>query len=522
VPEETILVVDDGKDNREFLVEHVLKPNDFAYLTAKNGEEGLRLLQREKPDLILLDLQMPRMDGIDVLEAMHEHNLDIPVVLMTFHGSEEIAIEVYRMGVKDYVKKPYYPEEMLDAINRALTETRLRREKDALTERVLHANQQLTKRLHEFEVLYNIGKVVTSTMDLSRLLPQIVDAAVKITGAEEGYITLIQGDAKQQVLIRRAHKLPQLARAKAVKKRVRDNISQHVIKTSEALRLGPETLRKKHDNAPLSVACVPLQLSERTLGTLSVLNHNEDAGVFLSETLTLLNALSDYAAIAIENSRNYHALRTSKEKMRDTFERFVAPSVVQQALQDEVELGGERQEISILFADIRGYTSWSEDAPPEEVVEMLNHYLSVAGNTIIAWEGTLDKFFGDGLMAIFNAPNAQADHIHRAAEAAIAIQKAAKEINAEFGYDLSYSVGVNVGEAVVGYIGTSYAVNYTAIGDAVNLAKRLQEYAAPGQILIDETVYKHLGGQVQARAIGKIQVKGRKAPAYAYELIDLE
>jgi adenylate cyclase len=209
--------------------------------------------------------------------------------------------------------------------------------------------------------------------------------------------------------------------------------------------------------------------------------------------------------------------------MRDTFERFVAPSVVQQALAaGDMKLGGERQEISVLFADIRGYTTFSEQVEPEKVVEMLNHYLHVAGGIIIGWEGTLDKFFGDGLMAIFNAPNKQEDHVYRAAESALAIIQAAEEVNEIYGYKLAYSVGVHVGEAVVGYIGTSYAVNYTAIGDTVNLAKRLQETAAPGQILIDESIVKRLGERVEAKPLGPISVKGRSQPSQAYELIELK
>ncbi|MEO1643779.1 MAG: adenylate/guanylate cyclase domain-containing protein, partial [Chloroflexota bacterium] len=235
----------------------------------------------------------------------------------------------------------------------------------------------------------------------------------------------------------------------------------------------------------------------------------------------MLQALSDYAAIAIENSRNYQSLRQSHAKVQDTFERFVAPSVVQKALTDDVQLGGERQEISVLFADIRGYTAFSENESPEKVVEVLNHYLSVAGNTIIGWEGTLDKFFGDGLMAIFNAPEKQEDHVYRATEAALAIIQAVKEINAVYGYDLAYSVGVHVGEAVVGYIGTAYAVNYTAIGDTVNLAKRLQESAVPNQILIDEAVVKRLGNKVKVKPMGELQVKGRSTPSRAYQLLDL-
>lgn len=517
--DETILVIDDGKDNREFIVEHVLEPEGFKSLTAKDGQEGLQLAIQHEPDLILLDLQMPKLNGIQVIEQLHARNLEIPVILMTFHGSEDIAIEVYRMGVKDYIKKPYYPEEMLEAIESALTETRLRREKDALTNRILQANQELQRRLAEFEILYNIGKVVTSTIDLNKLLPEIVNASVQITGAEEGYIILIE----ETKLIRRAHQPNGTDMALSTQEGITDRIAEHVINKGEPIALGPERLKKSgNPNAPLSVASVPLRLGERIQGVLQVINHSVDKNIFDKNDVMMLQAISDYAAISIENSRNYAASQKAREKVQDTFERFVAPSVVQKALSDDVELGGERQEISVVFADIRGYTAFSENESPEKVVEVLNHYLSVAGNIIIGWEGTLDKFFGDGLMAIFNAPKKQDDHVHKATEAALAIIQAAKEINKIYGYKLAYSVGVHTGEAVVGYIGTKYAVNYTAIGDTVNLAKRLQESAAPGQIMIEESVVSRLGDRVKVRPLGDIHVKGRKTPAKGYELIDLK
>ena len=118
---ERILVVDDGRENREFVVEYILRPYGFQASVARDGREGLEKALAERPDLILLDLQMPRMDGRQVLHALHTENVNIPVILMTFHGSEEIAIEVFRLGVKDYVKKPYTVEEMLGAIERSLT-----------------------------------------------------------------------------------------------------------------------------------------------------------------------------------------------------------------------------------------------------------------------------------------------------------------------------------------------------------------------------------------------------------------
>jgi adenylate cyclase len=271
-----------------------------------------------------------------------------------------------------------------------------------------------------------------------------------------------------------------------------------------------------------------LNLGKTIIGILGVSNITRKSRTFTQHDSALLSALSDYASIAITNSRNYAALRAAmemeKEQVRGTFERFVSPSVVEQALDrpESIQLGGKRQEISILFADIRGYTTWSENAEPERVIETLNHYLSLAAEVILGWEGTLDKYFGDGLMAIFNAPEPQNDHVHRAADAALALMKAANEVSEMHGHKLSYSVGVNVGEAVVGYIGTDRAVNYTAIGDSINLTKRLQEYAAPGQILVEEAVIRRLGNLAQARPLGELKVKGRKKQAFVYELTGLQ
>lgn len=515
---ETILVIDDGQDNRDFIVNYVLEPAGFASLTAKDGQEGLMMALKYHPDLILLDLQMPRMSGIQVLQGLADKNADIPVILMTFHGSEDIAVEVYRLGVRDYVKKPFTAEEMLDAIERSLSETRLRREKEALTERVLRANHDLQRHLQELNILYHVGKTVTSTTDINRLMLRIVEAAAQITRAEESFLYLYE----EQNLVCRAMKRLNSTTAQPTNYAVKDSVATHVLKSRQPLVLSPEQMSAAPGkDKPNSAAYAPLLLNERSLGVLGVANVTRNSNGFTNHEGALLSALSDYAAIALENSRNYEAVRAFAEKTRDTFERFVPPSVVDQVLEHDVGLGGTRQEISVLFADIRGYSTWSENAEPEQVIETLNHYLSMAAEVILSWDGTLDKFMGDGLMAIFNAPKRQVDHVHRVTDAALALMRAAQEVNNIHGYQLSYSIGVHVGEAVVGYIGTNRAMNYTAVGDVVNLAKRLQENASPGKILVSEDVIKRLGQQVKARPLGEIKVKGRKQSAVAYELLDL-
>ncbi|HET91319.1 MAG TPA: hybrid sensor histidine kinase/response regulator [Chloroflexi bacterium] len=138
---ERVLVVDDSLVYRDLLVNHVLTPNGYEPLTANDGESGLRIALREGPDLIIMDMQMPGMTGLQVLEALHQAGSEIPVIMMTLHGSEDLAVRAFRLGVKDYVIKPFDIEEMLIAMDRALTEVRLRRERDALT-RTLEAERR--------------------------------------------------------------------------------------------------------------------------------------------------------------------------------------------------------------------------------------------------------------------------------------------------------------------------------------------------------------------------------------------
>lgn len=516
---ERILVVDDGQENREFVVDYVLRPEGYQALVARDGLEGVEMALRHRPDLILLDLQMPRMNGIQVLKTLASRQMDIPVILMTFHGSEEIAIEVYRLGVRDYVKKPFTIDEMLAAIERSLTEVRLRNEKNALTERLLQANHEMQQRLHELNVLYGVGKSVAGLLDMDRLLPRIVEAAVQVAQAEEGYIYLLHKDqllcmAQKRYLGEAEH---------ATDQQVDDRIAARVATSAQPIVLGPDKLAK-HAGAPVSLACVPLILGSRVIGVLGVRNVSEGSHVFNRHHSALLSALSDYAAIAIENSRNVDALQKTKERenvrIRNTFKRFVPGAVVDEVLADPqaLRLGGKRREISVLFADLRGYTAFSEATSPERVVEALNDYLSLAANVILGYGGTLDKYLGDGVMAIFNAPEDQPDHAQLAAEAALKLQQVARELAAERRDGLAFSIGVHTGEAVVGYIGTDLAVNYTAVGDVVNVAKRLQEYAAPGQILSEQSFISRLGSAAAARLLGEVKFRGRKQQTITYEL----
>jgi adenylate cyclase len=211
------------------------------------------------------------------------------------------------------------------------------------------------------------------------------------------------------------------------------------------------------------------------------------------------------------------------QRVRATFEHYVAPTVVEGLLTDSrrIMLGGERQMLTILFADIHGFTNLSEALPPEDLVEVLNGYLSLAYQSILRYEGTLDKFMGDGVMAIFNAPLVQSDHAWRAARAALALQRevAAHAPSLPPEQRLTFRVGVHTGEAIVGNIGAHDLMNYTAVGDTVNIAKRLQENADVGQILMSRSTLALVENKVVVRPRDKMTVRGREVPIEVFELV---
>jgi class 3 adenylate cyclase len=188
-----------------------------------------------------------------------------------------------------------------------------------------------------------------------------------------------------------------------------------------------------------------------------------------------------------------------------------------------VALGGARQPISVLFADVRGFTKLAEQLQPEMLFDALNYHLSLGAQAVLNHEGTLDKFMGDAIMAFFNAPLPQPDHALRAVATAVEMQArmASKAKTVPLQLRLQFGIGIASGEAVVGNIGTAQLMNYTVIGHSVNLAKRLQEAAKGGQILIDDSTYQAVQPHVRARSLETVEVKGFSTPVLVYEVLGL-
>jgi class 3 adenylate cyclase len=217
-----------------------------------------------------------------------------------------------------------------------------------------------------------------------------------------------------------------------------------------------------------------------------------------------------------------------KDMIKRAFSRYVAREVVDEILKhpEHVALTGERRDVTVLFCDIRGFTPTAESITAEDVVELLNAFYDLMIDATFKHDGTLDKFLGDGIMAVFGAPLYRPDHALMAARAALAMQDSIRELSekrvAAGKPPLSVGIGLNAGEVIAGTVGTTERMEYTVIGDSVNLAARLESIAGPGQILVPVQTYARLDGVVQGRPLGLFTLRGKEDEIEVWELVRME
>ena len=240
--------------------------------------------------------------------------------------------------------------------------------------------------------------------------------------------------------------------------------------------------------------------------------------------LPMMLILSYIASLALGYLRELK----KKKKILNAFRKYVAPQVVEEIAKKgdfQIKVGGENRDIAVLFVDIRGFTTMSEALEPEQVVEILNEYLTLTSKSIFDNLGTLDKFVGDATMAVFNSPFDLPDYEFKAVCAAMDIVNGGKalekDLMAKYGRSVGFGVGVNVGPAVVGNIGCDFRMDFTAIGDTVNTAARLEANAKKGQVLISDALYERVKDRIEVEEIGEIPLKGKSKGVFVYEVTEV-
>jgi adenylate cyclase len=381
------------------------------------------------------------------------------------------------------------------------------------------------RQAKKLSLLLDISKELSKQQEVDKLLQKVVDITFQVMNVDRVSILMVEEPSGDLV--------PRVS-----KNRLGDSGGSRHVPQSIARRAVTERLAILTDNAAAddrfkgksilmqsvrSAMCTPLISSEgKVLGIIYVDNLTATHS-FGDEDLEFLIAFSGIAAVSIENSQLTDRIRRDAV-VRSNFERYFAPNLAEQIAnqQGAVQLGGSKRPVFIFFSDIRGFTPMSEKMNPDEIATLLTEYFTEMVEVIFQHGGTLDKFIGDAIMAIWGAPIPHEDDADRAMRAAMDMQTVLAELNkkwtSEGRQEVHVGIGINFGDVFAGNIGSERRLEYTVIGDAVNTASRLCSKAGPGEILISESFYKALKKPPKVEALEPIQLKGKAQAVPVYRL----
>jgi len=392
--------------------------------------------------------------------------------------------------------------------------------------------QEIEKSNRILKVLTKVAETLIAVRPVEQVLDQVMDIVFEHMPADRGFLMLEEESAAGRLVpMVVKHRTPggdegRITISKTIADRVmKDRVS---ILTSDAMidpRFGAGDSIRFHGIR--SAMCAPLWNKDQVIGIIHV-DSPMLTNCFTVNDLDLLTALANYAAVAVERARLNQKI-VAEEKKRERLGRFLSPQVTNRILGATDTLGGalgapEVREVSILFADIVGFTTLSEKMSPSAVSLLLNDYLSRMTEVIFKYEGTLDKFIGDAIMAVFGAPLDMPDHASRAIRTALEMQERLAEWNLDHkdGPVLRIRIGINSGKAVAGEIGSVNKKEYTVLGDTVNTASRLESSVAkPGMVVIGQNTLALVEGQFDCRPLGTFSLKGKEYEVLVHEVLGL-
>ena len=396
----------------------------------------------------------------------------------------------------------------------------------------LDEHAALRRKADTLAVLYELSTTLSSVFALDSIFDKAADILLRVTPADRALLLVTPGggsneEADLDVAALRVRR-PEL-QTKATRATISRTVTRKVMRERAALlsqdaaadaSLASESILSQGIR---STICAPLMTEAAVYGVLYA-DRLDPLAWFTRDDLQLVTAVAAQTALAVQSARAHERL-AREEVARATYGRFMPDYVVRQILHDpaSIKLGGVSQTVTVLFADIRGFTRLSEHAPPERVVQLLNRYFTAMSEIVLKHGGTVDKFIGDGLMALFGAPHVTPDDAAGAISAAVEMQDAMQGISAELAADglgeVGIGIGLHTGEATVGYIGSERRSEYTAIGDTVNVSSRLESHAKAGEILLSEET-RNAAGELSYLFVPRepIRVKNRDKPVRIFEV----
>ncbi len=394
--------------------------------------------------------------------------------------------------------------------------------------------KDLRRKAKILELLFEMSKTLGTVFELEEIFEKATDLIFRGTPADRVVALLAEESADGKIIENSLYQIGAKTREASIEKLTAKLTVSRTI-TSRVMTYGiailsqdAKTDEQFHGAESIvsqgvrSTICAPLITQSNVHGVLYA-DRLDPFAAFSQDHLELISAVAAQTAVTVETVKAHKRL-AREEVARANYSRFMPEYVVKQLLENpnSFRLGGANQTITVLFADIRGFTAFSEHENPERVVGLLNHYFSAMTEIIFAHGGTLDKYIGDGLMALFGAPTATLVDARNALQAAVAMQKRLVTLNTELvadGYkEVAVGIGLHTGEATIGYIGSEKRSEYTAIGDTVNLASRLESNTTGGQILISEATAQAAGNIFPMIRREPLTVKNRLQPVELFEV----
>lgn len=387
---------------------------------------------------------------------------------------------------------------------------------------------KMSRAYRRLAALHKASQIMASGFDLRERLAQVLDMVMEIMEADRGFV-MLREEGTNNLNVKVAREMGRELEASSPSMGIagRAAIDGEAVLMLDSQKDSEFGMRESIIRSEImSAMCVPLRIEDRILGSI-YLDTRKPHVTFSEEDLELFVSLGSQSALAIDNVR-LHEKVLNAEMKRQEFGRFLSPAIVDKIMSEEraVELGGQRARVSTLFCDIRGFTNTAERIAPADLVQLLNEYFTAMTEIIFQYQGTLDKYVGDEIMAVFGAPVQIENDALAAVSAAVAIQQLNAELNEvrarEGRHVIQLGIGIDSGEVTAGYFGSPMRMEYTVVGDRVNTASRFCSMAGPGQVIVGAETWSHIADKVEGSPIGPVRLKGKELEVKAYEITGIK
>ncbi len=373
-------------------------------------------------------------------------------------------------------------------------------------------------RYKELNLVYKLSEKLSASLELKDIAELVLEEAMTIIKATSGSVMLLNPQTQKLEIIATAGDKSFLK----TNIQLGEGIAGYVAKTGKAEIVNDvfaDSRYLPYHNETASLICAPLKAKDLPIGTINLCSNQNIQ--YTAAELKLLTAISSQAATAIENAL-LHENKLKEDRIKNNLERYVASQVVEAILLDKevISLEPNKKNVSILFSDIRNFTGKCEELAPERIVAYLNEYFTHMVDVIFDHQGTVNKLVGDMIVAFFGAPSSTLNTEQKAIATAIDMQKRIQTIpEVWIRKNFPTGIGISSGKVVVGNIGSPKHMDYTAIGDEVNIASRLQSLAKGGQILVSRSIYEVTKDTFDFKDFGIVNVKGKKNAIEVFEVL---